>query len=74
MIGPRDLSGSIGKPGDYKNKKFINALKKSVDPRDVSKYVNLLVSNSFDFDFDRYELYESYDENMDQCFFKATNS
>ena len=28
MIGPRDLSGSIGKPGDYKNKKFINALKK----------------------------------------------
>jgi len=28
LIGPRDLSGSIGKPGDYKNKKFINALKK----------------------------------------------
>jgi len=28
LIGPRDLSGSIGKPGDYKNKKFIKALQK----------------------------------------------
>ena len=26
LIGPRDLSGSIGKAGDYKNKKFIKAL------------------------------------------------
>ena len=28
LIGPRDLSGSIGKPGDYKNKEFIKALQK----------------------------------------------
>ena len=28
LIGPRDLSGSIGKPGDYKSKNFIKALKK----------------------------------------------
>ena len=28
LIGPRDLSGSIGKPGDYKNKNFIKALQK----------------------------------------------
>jgi len=28
LIGPRDLSGSIGKPGDFKNKKFIKALQK----------------------------------------------
>jgi len=28
LIGPRDLSGSIGKPGDYRNKKFIKALQK----------------------------------------------
>ena len=28
FVGPMDLSGSIGKPGDYKNKKFLNALKK----------------------------------------------
>ena len=28
MIGPYDLSGSIGKSGDFENKKFINSLKK----------------------------------------------
>lgn len=28
FIGPRDLSGSVGNPGYYKNKKFLNALKK----------------------------------------------
>jgi 2-dehydro-3-deoxyglucarate aldolase len=28
MIGPRDLSGSIGKPGDYKDKNFLQALQK----------------------------------------------
>tara|TARA_B110001454_G_C12666765_1_gene411916 strand:+ start:413 stop:1141 length:729 start_codon:yes stop_codon:yes gene_type:complete len=28
LIGPRDLSGSIGKPGDYRNKNFIKALQK----------------------------------------------
>ena len=28
LIGPRDLSGSIGKAGDYKNKKFLKALLK----------------------------------------------
>ena len=28
LIGPRDLSGSISKAGDYKNKKFIKALQK----------------------------------------------
>jgi len=28
LIGPRDLSGSIGKAGDYKNKKFIKVLQK----------------------------------------------
>ncbi len=28
LIGPRDLSGSIGKPGNYKNDKFVKALQK----------------------------------------------
>ena len=28
LIGPRDLSGSISRAGDYKNKKFIKALQK----------------------------------------------
>lgn len=28
LIGPYDLSGSLGKSGDFKNKKFINSLKK----------------------------------------------
>ena len=28
LIGPRDLSGSIGKAGDYKNNKFLKALEK----------------------------------------------
>jgi len=28
LIGPRDLSGTIGKSGDYKNKKFTKALQK----------------------------------------------
>ena len=28
LIGPRDLSGSIGKSGDYKNNKFLKALEK----------------------------------------------
>ena len=43
---------------------IINALKKSVDPRDVSKYVNLLVSNSFDFD-----LYQYYIDEFNHFFF-----
>ena len=28
LIGPRDLSGSIGEVGDFKNKKFLKALEK----------------------------------------------
>ena len=28
LIGPRDLSGSIGKAGDFKNKKFLKSLEK----------------------------------------------
>ena len=28
MVGPYDLSGSLGKPGKFKDKKYLNCLKK----------------------------------------------
>ena len=44
MIGPYDLSGSLGRSGDFSNKKFTDALKiidKICKKRKVTKGIHL---------------------------------